>query len=70
MLQGKKIRQESRELVLTSASPWGGKAEGVHNSFPKIKITNNVLHLLVKEVICVGKNLSGKSEAAGVLTHA
>lgn len=68
LLQGEK-RQESRELVLTSESPWGGEEEGVHNNFQKIKIANNVLHSLVKEVICGGKNHSGKSEAVDVLTH-
>lgn len=56
--------------MLTSESPWGGEEEGVHKSFQKIKIANNVLRSLVKEVICGGKNHSGKSEAVEVLTHA
>lgn len=34
------------------------------------KKSSNILHLLVKKVICGGKNLSGKSESDDVLTHA
>lgn len=57
-------------MELTSESSWGGEEEGVHYSFQKIKIGSNALHLLVKEIICGGKNHGGVFEAVDVLTHA
>lgn len=66
-LQGKNGRR-TESWCLPQSRLGVGKRRGFITT--STKKSSNILHLLVKKVICGGKNLSGKSEADDVLTHA